>query len=100
VSARRVCLPPDPVAYGSMSHCGLRPAIFWKGDIDTTVAFPDAFPLLLIAQKSLDNLNSRLSSTTPKAAECYHRSLFSQSRNRGVASSLQPHSTGCTGRLL
>jgi uncharacterized protein len=38
---------------------------FWKGDIHTNVAFPDAFPLLLIAQKSLDDLNSRLEAPLP-----------------------------------
>lgn len=32
----------------------------WTGDIEAHVTFPDAFPLLLIAQQSLDDLNSRL----------------------------------------
>ncbi len=38
---------------------------FWQGDIETRVAFPDAFPLLLIARRSLDDLNSRLETPLP-----------------------------------
>lgn len=37
----------------------------WTGDIEADVTFPDAFPLLLIAQKSLDDLNSRLQVPLP-----------------------------------
>lgn len=37
----------------------------WKGDFGATLAFPDAFPLLLIARKSLDDLNSRLDVPLP-----------------------------------
>jgi hypothetical protein len=37
----------------------------WTGDIEAHVTFPDAFPLLLIAQKSLDDLNSRLEIPLP-----------------------------------
>jgi len=37
----------------------------WRGDIAATVAFPDAFPLLLIARKSLDDLNSHLETPVP-----------------------------------
>jgi hypothetical protein len=37
----------------------------WTGDIEAHVTFPDAFPLLLIAQKSLDDLNSRLQDPLP-----------------------------------
>jgi uncharacterized protein YcbX len=38
---------------------------FWQGDSDAHVAFPDAFPLLLISRKSLDDLNSRLEAPLP-----------------------------------
>lgn len=37
----------------------------WTGEIDVSIAFPDAFPLLLISQKSLDDLNSRLEAPLP-----------------------------------
>lgn len=37
----------------------------WQGDIDVSIAFPDAFPILLIGRKSLDDLNSRLQAPLP-----------------------------------
>lgn len=37
----------------------------WKGNFGANVEFPDAFPLLLIARKSLDDLNSRLDAPLP-----------------------------------
>lgn len=37
----------------------------WQGDMDVSVAFPDAFPLLVISRQSLDDLNSRLDAPLP-----------------------------------
>lgn len=56
-----------PVRLVCFDPRGTRPVDphLWKGDIDATVAFPDAFPLLLLARKSLDDLNSRLETPLP-----------------------------------
>jgi uncharacterized protein len=37
----------------------------WKGDVDVHVEFPDAFPLMILSQASLEDLNSRLESPLP-----------------------------------
>ena len=35
-------------------------SLFWKGDIETRIEFSDAFPLLVVSQASLEDLNNRL----------------------------------------
>lgn len=41
---------------------GIHPS-FWKGDIDASIEFSDAFPFLILSEASLADLNTRL--TTP-----------------------------------